>query len=59
MNSDGDAMLQFSSGMSTFCYDENAGADHPTWYVSIHICTVEGKSKWHHQVFQNSFHLKR
>ena len=21
--------------------------------------TVEGKSKWHHQVFQNSFHLKR
>ena len=30
MNSDGDAMLRFSSGMSTFCYDENAGADHPT-----------------------------
>ena len=24
-----------------------------------HGCTVEGKSKWHHQVFQNSFLLKR
>ena len=23
------------------------------------LCTFEGKSKWHHQVFQNSFHLKR
>ena len=25
----------------------------------MYVCTVEGKSKWHHQVFQNSFHLKR
>ena len=25
----------------------------------FYVCTVEGKSKWHHQVFQNSFLLKR
>ena len=23
------------------------------------VCTVEGKSKWYHKVFQGSFHLKR
>ena len=26
---------------------------------STYLCTVEGKSKWHHQVFQDSFLLKR
>ena len=25
----------------------------------VSICTVVGKSKWYHQVFQGSFHLKR
>ena len=24
-----------------------------------YLCTVVGKSKWYHQVFQGSFHLKR
>ena len=23
------------------------------------VCTVVGKSKWYHQLFQGSFHLKR
>ena len=27
--------------------------------LNLHIGTVEGKSKWYHQVFQGNFHLKR
>ena len=39
-----------TSWVFTWIWDETQHA---------HICTVVGKSKWYHQVFQGRFHLKR